>query len=194
MRPTRTRSSRGGGRWPRQHQEQHGDEQRRSLTHCVLVLRARCGSDPGRTRTCNLWFRGPTPYPLGHRACRNDRKNLARPPAGAAVGLPAAGPAGLTSLNGAASSRGMRVRNASQRCAGTSAAERMVKQHWPPPRLRLRVRLRLAQAGDPAQKQAAPWHRCGRLAAEPAPNTAAPQAGTNASGRKRDAATVGSGT
>ena len=25
-------------------------------------------SDPGRTRTCNLWFRGPTPYPLGHRA------------------------------------------------------------------------------------------------------------------------------
>ena len=30
--------------------------------------------DPGRTRTCNLWFRRPTPYPLGHRAplhCRN---------------------------------------------------------------------------------------------------------------------------
>ena len=25
-------------------------------------------SDPGRTRTCNLWFRRPTPYPLGHRA------------------------------------------------------------------------------------------------------------------------------
>ena len=25
-------------------------------------------NDPGRTRTCNLWFRGPTPYPLGHRA------------------------------------------------------------------------------------------------------------------------------
>jgi hypothetical protein len=24
--------------------------------------------DPGRTRTCNLWFRKPTPYPLGHRA------------------------------------------------------------------------------------------------------------------------------
>ena len=24
--------------------------------------------DPGRTRTCNLWFRGPTPYPLCHRA------------------------------------------------------------------------------------------------------------------------------
>jgi hypothetical protein len=23
--------------------------------------------DPGRTRTCNLWFRRPTPYPLGHR-------------------------------------------------------------------------------------------------------------------------------
>ena len=27
--------------------------------------------DPGRTRTCNFWFRRPTPYPLGHRAtCR----------------------------------------------------------------------------------------------------------------------------
>ena len=24
--------------------------------------------DPGRTRTCNLWFRWPTPYPLGHKA------------------------------------------------------------------------------------------------------------------------------
>ena len=24
--------------------------------------------DPGRTRTCNVWFRRPTPYPLGHRA------------------------------------------------------------------------------------------------------------------------------
>ena len=24
--------------------------------------------DPGRTQTCNLWFRRPTPYPLGHRA------------------------------------------------------------------------------------------------------------------------------
>ena len=24
--------------------------------------------DPGRTRACNLWFRRPTPYPLGHRA------------------------------------------------------------------------------------------------------------------------------
>ena len=23
--------------------------------------------DPGRTRPCNLWFRRPTPYPLGHR-------------------------------------------------------------------------------------------------------------------------------
>ena len=27
--------------------------------------------DPGRTRTCNLWFRRPTPYPLGHRAIRS---------------------------------------------------------------------------------------------------------------------------
>ena len=25
-------------------------------------------TDPGRTRTCNLWFRSPTPYPLGLRA------------------------------------------------------------------------------------------------------------------------------
>ena len=25
-------------------------------------------TDPGRTRACNLWFRRPTPYPLGHRA------------------------------------------------------------------------------------------------------------------------------
>ena len=24
-------------------------------------------NDPGKTRACNLWFRGPTPYPLGHR-------------------------------------------------------------------------------------------------------------------------------
>ena len=27
-----------------------------------------CRNDPGRTQTCNLWFRRPTPYPLGHRA------------------------------------------------------------------------------------------------------------------------------
>ena len=30
--------------------------------------------DPGRTRTCNLWFRRPTPYPLGHRAI--DRRDM----------------------------------------------------------------------------------------------------------------------
>ena len=31
--------------------------------------------DPGRTRTCNLWFRRSTPYPLGHRAERKmDRR------------------------------------------------------------------------------------------------------------------------
>ena len=28
----------------------------------------RSAHDPGRTRTCNLWFQRPTPYPLGHRA------------------------------------------------------------------------------------------------------------------------------
>ena len=27
--------------------------------------------DPGRTRTCNLWFRRPTPCPLGHRTSWN---------------------------------------------------------------------------------------------------------------------------
>ena len=26
-------------------------------------------NDPGRTRTCNLRFRRPTPYPLGHATC-----------------------------------------------------------------------------------------------------------------------------
>ena len=34
------------------------------LSKCALT------NDPGRTRTCNLWFRRPTPYPLGHRALR----------------------------------------------------------------------------------------------------------------------------
>ena len=33
----------------------------------VRSFRASC-VDPGRTRACNLWFRSPTPYPLGHRA------------------------------------------------------------------------------------------------------------------------------
>ena len=43
----------------------------------TIVLRApllervpTCLHDPGRTRTCNLWFRRATPYPLGHRALR----------------------------------------------------------------------------------------------------------------------------
>ena len=27
-----------------------------------------CTDDLGRARACNLWFRRPTPYPLGHRA------------------------------------------------------------------------------------------------------------------------------
>ena len=34
----------------------------------VLELAVLVHNDPGRTRTCNLWFRRPTPYPLGHRA------------------------------------------------------------------------------------------------------------------------------
>ena len=28
-----------------------------------MVAQTRCECDPGRTRTCNLWFRRPTPYP-----------------------------------------------------------------------------------------------------------------------------------
>ena len=32
-----------------------------------------CRNDPGRTRTCNLWFQRPTPYPLGHRALKHVR-------------------------------------------------------------------------------------------------------------------------
>ena len=42
-----------------------------SLPGQVLGTRPRQAAtknDPGRTRTCNLWFRRPTPYPLGHRA------------------------------------------------------------------------------------------------------------------------------
>ena len=37
----------------------------------LCICKYDCGAtmiDPGRTRTCNLWFRRPTPYPLGHRA------------------------------------------------------------------------------------------------------------------------------
>ena len=34
-------------------------------------------NDPGRTRTCNLRFRRPTPYPLGHGAdAYNDESNF----------------------------------------------------------------------------------------------------------------------
>ena len=39
------------------------DEERVRASTCNV-------NDPGRTRTCNLWFRRPTPYPLGHRANR----------------------------------------------------------------------------------------------------------------------------
>ena len=37
---------------------------------CLLgpSVSLRTAYDPGRTRTCNLWFRRSTPYPLGHRA------------------------------------------------------------------------------------------------------------------------------
>ena len=40
----------------------------RGRKRCYLQ-ETRGRSDPGRTRACNLWFRRPTPYPLGHRAC-----------------------------------------------------------------------------------------------------------------------------
>jgi hypothetical protein len=39
------------------------DEERVRASTCKV-------NDPGRTRTCNLWLRRPTPYPLGHRANR----------------------------------------------------------------------------------------------------------------------------
>ena len=39
-------------------------------THTHTHARRNTQCDPGRTRTCNLWFRRPTPYPLGHRAGR----------------------------------------------------------------------------------------------------------------------------
>ena len=40
-----------------------------SLRSLLLIVKtAEIKIDPGRTRTCNLWFRRPTPYPLGHRA------------------------------------------------------------------------------------------------------------------------------
>ena len=33
----------------------------------AAIRSKRVYNDPGKTRTCNLWFRRPTPYPLGHR-------------------------------------------------------------------------------------------------------------------------------
>ena len=56
-------------------------EARRSLTRCRNLaeqqhpgIKGCRGSvwhseklDPGRTRPCNLWFRSPAPYPLGHK-------------------------------------------------------------------------------------------------------------------------------
>ena len=32
-----------------------------------MVAQTRCECDPGRTRTCNRWFRRPPPYPFGTR-------------------------------------------------------------------------------------------------------------------------------
>ena len=47
------------------------ESKRKQIQHarCASMgVRAAIPNDPGRTRTCNLWFRRPTPYPLGHRA------------------------------------------------------------------------------------------------------------------------------
>ena len=37
---------------------------------------AKVYTEPGRTRTCNLWFRRPTLYPLGHRPLMYVRKAM----------------------------------------------------------------------------------------------------------------------
>ena len=37
-------------------------------TELDKILNPPSVNDPGRTRTCNLWFRRPTPYPLGQGA------------------------------------------------------------------------------------------------------------------------------
>ena len=49
---------------------------KRSEPKCEFQVgwRAHRENDPGRTRTWNLWFRRPTPYPLGHRATDACRK------------------------------------------------------------------------------------------------------------------------
>ena len=66
---------RPAGAWPRTSQRWQAIKLRsweqspviRSATSPLVKREAQCCSDPGRTRTCNLWFRRPTPYPLGHR-------------------------------------------------------------------------------------------------------------------------------
>ena len=40
----------------------------KTLMRVTTVATVYKTSDHGRTRTCNLWFRRPTPYPLGHAA------------------------------------------------------------------------------------------------------------------------------
>ena len=42
-------------------------EKHMQILHEVSASKRRTWVDPGRTRACNLWFRRPTPYPLGHR-------------------------------------------------------------------------------------------------------------------------------
>ena len=48
----------------RRNVHQHGQQ----IVPCTFAQGKVRQNDPGRTRTCNLWFRRPTPYPLGHRA------------------------------------------------------------------------------------------------------------------------------
>ena len=65
---TRFRSLRGGG--GTLSIAQTGNSARKCWAECQRRGKRQevYACDPGRTRTCNLWFRRPTPYPLGHRA------------------------------------------------------------------------------------------------------------------------------
>ena len=70
--------------------------------------------DPGRTRTCNLWFRRPTPYPLGHRAPGIVDAELRAGPGPAGVAPPRA-TRGVARLEIAA-----RSKRILRRCAGAN--------------------------------------------------------------------------
>ena len=46
---------------------------------CLLTVVTTWNNDPPRTRTWNLRLRRPTPYPLGQRAMRINRRSIGRP-------------------------------------------------------------------------------------------------------------------